>query len=179
MPEFAKLAEKGDAVYFGLEGDPCFPKMYRGQENRRPEWILESKKHDGDGFYLTFRNGDVTKVVSSHTIKPDEVFEFTDNAFRGVMQRETEKHKPAKTYRNTESTEIASLKTEFNKFRNAMITAVGEITKDIDDIVKQSGGKYRGESREIFSSKYQDNPSEPVSRGNMFSDDECVDSDLE
>ena len=84
MPHFSKVAEVGDRVMMGLEGDPAYPF---GSE--RPLATVTGVKNNGDDVIVNLRmdNG-AEQSVSSMSINPKEVWEFTDDAFQKVMARE-------------------------------------------------------------------------------------------
>ena len=85
MPQFNKVAEVGDQVLMGLEGDPSFPYAH----GERPEATIMNIERDKSGTQIQLRmaNGS-TKMVNEFSIAPSEVWEYSDASFARVMDRE-------------------------------------------------------------------------------------------
>lgn len=147
MPQFSQVAERGDKVLMGLEGDPMFPTKYRGS---RPTATIENIEKNDDEYLVNLRMEDGTsKQVSSMSLSPNDVWEFTDDAFEGVMEREQERQESitemnrseSELYRGTQDAlarEITELKNELraerelNKtFHNTVIDSFREFSNDI------------------------------------------------
>jgi hypothetical protein len=173
VPQFSKVAEKGDTVMLGLEGDPSFPVKYRG--DARPTATIVDKEEQDDELHITLKMSDgTTKRVSSWTISPYDVWEYTDAAFRDVMERETRKQEAinraeASTFRGVEKVEekgdtkelIKQLRAEIDaersnmrSFQNTIITSLQEMAGDILNIDKAVGGGNRAEFSTIFRKEY-------------------------
>ena len=151
MPQFAKVANEGDTVLMGLEGDPLFPFT---QKNRPTAVIsnIEHRKHDS---IITLKlNDGTTKDVSSSTLASDQVWEFDDKSFQNVMDRqrkemearaEQEIKVEQPPFRGVDESiitelksEIESLKNQLNStnennknFHNTMIASMNEMASDI------------------------------------------------
>ena len=72
----------------GLDGDALFPAKYRGIGNR-PTAVVQNVQKTDDEYLVNLKlsNG-ATKTVSSMTLSPTDVWEFTDKSFEGVVRRE-------------------------------------------------------------------------------------------
>lgn len=113
MPEFCKVARAGDEVMLGLEGDPNFP--YRGSS--RPTAIVTGVRHEADGPNVTLRTADGRETqVNQYTIAPKDVFEYTDDSFANVMERE----------RARQMTEMATSRAETPAYRGSEMSAMQE-----------------------------------------------------
>lgn len=172
VPQFSQVAEKGDTVMLGLEGDPSFPAKYRG--DARPTATIVDKEELDDELHLTLKLSDgSTKRVSSSTISPYEVWEYTDTAFRDVMERETRKqeaiNRAEASFRGVEEKEeegntkalISQLRAEIDtersnmrSFQNTIITSLQEMAGDILKVDKAVGGGNRAEFSTIFRKEY-------------------------
>lgn len=151
MPNFANVAERGDVVRMGLEGDPLYDSSlakFGTIQNIREGEIANEK-------IVTIRDNDTGKVraYSSTSIKPNELWEFTDDSFKNVLNREQEKHraeqaivdipKDVEVYRGSEEVnmlrdEISNLRSmiemETNQrkdFSNTVIETMKEIASDV------------------------------------------------
>lgn len=85
MPNFAQVAEVGDEVATGLVGDPLYREATRFVGN-----IEKIQQGEGEEKLISIRDsasGQV-KTFSSQSIKPNEVWEFTDSGFKNVLERE-------------------------------------------------------------------------------------------
>jgi hypothetical protein len=91
MPNFASVAQRGDVIRMGLEGDPFYNKSMAKlgtiesiqKGDVMDEKIVSIRDHDSGNL----------KQFSSSSIKPNEVWEFTDESFKKVLNREQEKHR--------------------------------------------------------------------------------------
>lgn len=150
MPQFSKVAAKGDTVLMGLEGDPLFPfqdmnsrpkAVISGIEHRKNDSLIKLQMHDG-----------TTKEVSSMTLAADQVWEFDDDSFQNVMERQKREmdsraEEKVEPYRGIEHekdiitelrSEIHYLKRELSierenskNFHNTMIASMNEMAGDI------------------------------------------------
>ena len=84
MPQFSKVARVGDTVLMGLEGDPAFPY---GADRPMATITDVSDGMDGTSVKLRLNDGTV-KTVNEYSIAPGDVWEYTDEAFANVMDRE-------------------------------------------------------------------------------------------
>ena len=150
MPQFSKVAARGDEVLMGLEGDPAFP--FSNQD--RPTAIVEDVRHTDNGTTVDLRlpNGDI-KSINEYTIAPPDVWEFSDKGFEKVMEREREMYR-AETeltrsrpsapdsvdYRGVDGLkeEIAMLRSELEaerqltrNFHNTYIATLHELASDV------------------------------------------------
>lgn len=166
MPQFSQVAARGDKVLMGLEGDPMFPSKYRGSS--RPEATIQNVEDNGGGEYmvnLRMQDGSI-KEVSSMTLSPTDVWEFTDDAFEHVMEREQEKeakHRAESQLYSTSETiayrgnshesdislQITELKDELrterelNKtFHNTVIDSFREFSNDICKLDKNKACQF-------------------------------------
>ena len=124
MPQFSDVARPGDRVLMGLEGDPLFPYS---SESRPGATIMDVQK-SGDEYLIDLQMGDgSTKHVSSLTLSPTETWEFTEDAFRGVLDRQEPETQPS-DYRgndNSVESEISQLRAELDTER--------QTTRDINN----------------------------------------------
>ena len=151
MPQFSKVAQKGDKVLMGLEGDPKFPSDFK---KNRPMATISNIEVLGDDEYnvkLSMEDG-TTKTVNSLSLSARDVWEFSDESFRNVMNREKEKMTRAEAniksstpeYRGSNNdvmelkNEISQLKSELaaeratsRSFHNTMIASMHELANDI------------------------------------------------
>ena len=86
MPQFSKVANKGDTVLMGLEGDPLFP--FKNDETRPSGVITEIKHRENDSLITLNMNDGTTKEFSSMSLAADQVWEFDDESFQNVMERQ-------------------------------------------------------------------------------------------
>lgn len=147
MPNFANVAEKGDVVRMGLEGDPLynsslakFGTIEMIENGDMPdEKIVSIRDHE---------SGNV-RAFSSTSIKPNEVWEFTDSTFKNVLQREQVKHRAEQAindqqvYRGSDQInmlrdEISNLRSliemetvQRKDFSNTVIETMKEIASDV------------------------------------------------
>jgi hypothetical protein len=144
MPEFSKVVQKGDTVLMGLEGDPLFPYS----QNSRPGATVSDVKHRNNDSLITLSFSDGSrKEVSSLSLAADQVWEFDDDSFRNVMQRQQQKNEQmTEKYRGVgKSSEIDQLKQQIDtltrslelerennkNFHNTMIASMNEMASDI------------------------------------------------
>lgn len=169
MPQFSKVADVGDTVLFGLEGDPSFPEKYN--ENRPTGQITSIEAENDDDVLVTVKmsNGN-TKKISSTTISPYDVWEFDDGSFQNVMARESRKaaaRAEAEEYRGTKEDEasVSTLKEEILKlsselkaekeysrnFHNTLIASMQEMANDICKLDSKNEG---AEFCRVFRTEY-------------------------
>lgn len=138
MPNFANVAEKGDVVRMGLEGDPLYDSSLA-----KFGTIEQIEQGDmADEKIVSIRDHDTGKVraFSSTSIKPNEVWEFTDDTFKNVLNREQEKHRAEQpisipreeVYRGSD--QINMLRDEISNLR-AMIEMETNQRKDFSNTV--------------------------------------------
>ena len=90
MPQYSQVAQVGDTVRMGLQGDPLFPPSY---SISRPTATVESVDAQGDEHLVHLRMGDgSSKTVSSMSLAPDSLWEFSDATLAEVMEREQARH---------------------------------------------------------------------------------------
>ncbi len=146
MPSFAQVAQPGDKVLLGLEGDPCFPQEFN---TNRPECTITSIQQRKDDHLLNLSLPDgTTKEVSSLTLAADQVWEFTDATFANVLEREKNINRAESSfqplYRGTNNeisdlrSQIQELKTMIEEdrnntkhFHNTMVASVNEVAADV------------------------------------------------
>jgi U3 small nucleolar RNA-associated protein 14 len=147
IPEFSRVAQVGDEVMMGLEGDPKYPFHNRDRPMATISHI--TKGDDGIAIELT-KNDGTTMLVNEYTQSPSQVWEFSDETFKNVLDREREKQNRAEQslYRGndrTGSSEISMLRqeVEFLKssledektvnrdFHNTYIASLYELSGDI------------------------------------------------
>jgi hypothetical protein len=149
MPQFAKVAEVGDTVMMGLEGDPANPWV---DSASRPMATIIDKSSQVDGTSVKLRMDDGTeRTVNEYSIAPGDVWEFTDDSFAKVMERERaaqaraeEPIVPDSAYRGEASIvdelrrEIQNLKAELDSekrltrsFQNTYIMTMKELANDV------------------------------------------------
>ena len=147
-PYFSSVAEVGDEVLMGLEGDPAFPQRF---STNRPIATVTNIDAAVDGHIVTLTHQDGTKqVVNSQTIAPTEVWEFTDRTFENVLNRERMRAEQSMYNTNVAETpayrgsnddlmqEIRRLRNELDaekqltrNFHNVYIETLNELTRDV------------------------------------------------
>lgn len=165
MPNFSKVAQVGDTVLMGLEGDPAMPSFPDG----RPTGTIVDVKSQGDDRIVTIDYSDGTRrTSSSFTIAPQEVWEFSDESFTNVLERErrqqemamrkeqAEQERQQRMYRAEESqykavdqdlhAQIAELRSELEaerqltrNFHNTYIASLHELANDVCKLADKSG----------------------------------------
>ena len=86
MPQFAQVAQVGDIVHLGLEGDPLFPSSF---SESRPSATITSIEERANDHLIGMQLQDGSNVkYSSMTLAADQVWEFTDDTFQNVMHRQ-------------------------------------------------------------------------------------------
>ncbi len=166
IPEFSRVAEVGDEVMMGLEGDPKFP--YTGRD--RPMATITDIRRGDDGISLQLRRDDGQLLdVDEYTMSPSLVWEFSDTSFKNVLEREKEKSARAEQsmYRGSTSydgeldmlrKEVQELRSDVEKerrtmqdFHNTYIASLYEISGDVCSMdTTGSGAKFC----RTFSSEY-------------------------
>lgn len=139
MPQFAKVAQPGDKVLMGLEGDPLYPKKY---STSRPEATIEQIDYRDNDALVTLKmsDGNVEKF-SSMTLAADQVWEFTDESFRNVMDRQKQQNSPEPEYRGSQDDEISMLKKEIAELKSYVVyrgsnDLVSNLQSEIDSLKK-------------------------------------------
>ena len=153
MPQFASVAEAGDRVLMGLEGDPLF--SFDGNRPSAQVLNVEQRAHDAL-VSLKMDDGNI-KQVSTMSLAADEVWEFDDATFKNVMDRQAKMHQRAESpvlepepapevpeYRGKDDelsllrAEVQDLKDMLNferqnqrNFHNTMIASLNEMAGDI------------------------------------------------
>ena len=117
MPQFCKVANTGDTVLMGLEGDPLYPSDFKSS---RPSATITNVSHRKNDSLVSLKMPDGSiKEVSSMTLAADQVWEFDDASFRNVMERQQKKHAPTQPeYRGVD--DFNSLKKEISQLRNEL-----------------------------------------------------------
>ena len=144
MPSFASVAQKGDVVYRGLEGDPNMPAAWTGPD--RPTAVIDAVTRTDAGIDVTlkFANGE-TRVCNEHETAGASLWEFTDQSFEKVMERERQKYdppQPASSYRNASDGdlrgEVEALRSlvraeqkRNRSFHNTYIASMRELAADV------------------------------------------------
>ena len=182
MPQFSQVARPGDQVLMGLEGDPMFPTKYRG--SNRPTAVIQNVDQEGDEYTVNLKLSDgSTKEVSSMSLSPADVWEFTDDTFQNVVEREkaSAQHRAEAElaaqqdtdYRGTNdlSREVQELKNELNAerelnktFHNTVIDSFREFANDICKLDKNQACQFC----HVFNNQYNqmmENRSEASFRG--------------
>lgn len=147
MPQFSKVAQAGDTVLMGLEGDPLFPSDF--SKSRPTATITSVKQRENDYLVELKTESGEKKQFSSLSLAADQVWEFDDVSFRNVMERQrveqekmNQKVKPPE-YRGAE--DVSSLKAQVSElkdiieaerqntrnFHNTMIASMNEMASDI------------------------------------------------
>lgn len=148
MPNFSKVAQVGDQVLMGLEGDPAFPYSYG---NRPYGTVVEVYDVHGEPTLTLECSDGSRKSVNSYTISPTDVWEFTDQSFSNVLERErvqqealsnnrAESHFSDEKYRGGQNLEdqVAQLRAELEterqltrNFHNTYIASLHELANDV------------------------------------------------
>ena len=166
MPNFSKVARVGDTVLMGLDGDPAFPYP---NGNRVTGQITDVQNINGDNHVTIQCSDGNVKTVNSFTIAPGEVWEFSDESFASVLERERREQEMTmransevmmgeekRMNRAEESqykaidhdlqTQIAELRAELESerqltrnFHNTYIASLHELANDVCKIADKSG----------------------------------------
>lgn len=165
MPSFAEVAQVGDTVNLGLVGDPLFPDAYTSE---RPMATISAVDHHQDGTTVTLTHGDGrTQVIPPGSLAPNQVWEYTDNAFEKVLQREHDYAARAEEavmpeppdYRGTDDLrrEVQQLRADLEAeralrqdFNNTYIETLKEFSHDIIGVANGSGVTFAT----MFSEEY-------------------------
>tara|TARA_B110000046_G_C12972861_1_gene389731 strand:- start:942 stop:1538 length:597 start_codon:yes stop_codon:yes gene_type:complete len=164
MPNFYSFATQGDEVTLGLEGDPMFPASYRGE--KRPVGNIVKLQGQAGERSVEIRLKDGTTIVAEEDeTSAKKVWEFTDEGYRGVVQRQRanlKQEKEAVRYRgifgenNALQKEFVDLKEEVETLRKVMFTAVEGLAEDVSN--SSADAKFAGalmkEMRE-YNATYQ------------------------
>lgn len=165
MPEFARVARPGDEVYMGLQGDPCYPDTFLTD---RPTAIIQNVdlSNPEEAFVTLQTNRGETMKLSSLTLKPQHVWEFTDKAFRGVLDREnalaTSRAEDKQPVRNANEDVLrqeiqelrAELTTQRENSKNFQNTIIASMKEMANDILKIDSNQNRAEFSKVFSTEY-------------------------
>jgi len=156
MPQFSKVAAKGDEVLLGLQGDPAFPFSNKN----RPSAIIEEVRQSKNGTMVDLRLDDGSrKSINEFTIAPGDVWEFSDKGFEKVMDREraqyrseaalNEKKIEKVDYRGVEDLreQVAALRSELQaerqltrNFHNTYIATLHELANDVCSLDSKGDG---------------------------------------
>jgi hypothetical protein len=164
MPNFARVAQPGDEVYMGLEGDPCQPANYRG--TNRPVSVISNivpGKSPGEFMISMHPKNDAKNVqtFSSSTINQHELWEFTDPSFEKVLAREQMKSNRAESsmapHSNPASemqrlrSELSAHQAEAKVFNNTIIQTMSELANDIVKLDKAGDAQFARTFRSEYS----------------------------
>lgn len=158
MPEFGSVAEPGDVVMMGLEGDPLFPNSYH---TNRPTCRIENIQKLGDEYRVKLVNVATNEAsfVNTSSLSPNDVWEFTDASFDKVVERQRLSKQKARaedaSYRGQhEINELrAELRTEreVNKaFQATVIDSFKEFARDMCKLDQNKACEFC----HLFSSQY-------------------------
>lgn len=191
MPQFSKVAAKGDTVLMGLEGDPLFPF----NNNDRPKAVITDIEHrNNDSIVRLKMNDGSTKEVSSMTLAADQVWEFDDTSFQNVMDRqkaemqaraERKIETPPTEYRGIDNSLVEELRNEIDtlkrelaterenskNFHNTMIASMNEMASDICKLDSTNGKNtefcqtLKGEYRKLMESRAEQSIDNEAYRG--------------
>lgn len=200
MPQFSKVANKGDTVLMGLEGDPLFP--FKNDESR-PSGVISDVQHRDNDTLITLNMSDgTTKEFSSMTLAADQVWEFDDKSFQDVMERQkkemdrAEESVPEPEYRGVTSDEIDMLKSEIEQlkndllserentknFHNTMIASMNEIAGDICKMDSKGNAEFcrtlTGEYTKMMSSRAESSTVEQYNSTQDVDDFSADDTDI-
>ena len=145
MPKLSEHVRIGDRITLGLEGDPKFP--YSGSNRPTGDVVKVSKKDDGlVDLDVKLSSGDTVKLAAG-SIAADQIWEFTEDSFRNVLERSINAQKVSSSdndiessYRGSlnESKEIVELRKaletqikESNDFNQTVVKTLNEMAKDI------------------------------------------------
>ena len=86
IPRMAAVAEVGDEVTRGLGGDPMNPWQ---DDATPPTATVVDVQHDADGTSLTLRDSATGELIAvpKNTVNPLHMFEYTDQSFQNILQR--------------------------------------------------------------------------------------------
>lgn len=143
MPKLSEHVQVGDQILLGLEGDPNFPY----EMSERPEGVVRNVSNTNGLVDLSveLNNGDLVKL-SAGSIAPDQVWEFTEDSFRNVLERNIKVSSTVESaatpvddlsaYRG--SNDVSELKAmletqikENNEFNQTLVKTLNEIAKDV------------------------------------------------
>lgn len=143
MPKLSEHVKVGDSILLGLEGDPNFPY----DMSDRPEGRVVNVKNNNGLVDLSVElsNGK-TVQLNAGSIAPDQVWEFTEDSFRDVLERNikvsnnvepvSEPSDNLSAYRG--SNELSELREmlqnqirENNEFNQTLVKTLNEIAKDV------------------------------------------------
>lgn len=127
MPQFGKVAQPGDTVLMGLEGDPLFPTDWK--DSRPTAKVLGVQERANDQLVSLQMQDGTVQTVSSMSLAADQVWEFDDTSFRNVLERQ----------RRQTDTEYRGVD---NATKNDMET-LQAMRNDIETL-KESMAQYRG-----------------------------------
>jgi hypothetical protein len=144
MPAFSEQAYRGDKILLGLEGDELFPDSYRS--SRPLLTIIDVQKTESgyDVSAIDYRSNK-TYTLSSNTVDPRFVWEFTDESFENVLQRAEAKYRSSAQPSASQSSSLESrfdaLESQYRsaaesnqKFRDAVIEGMSEMAREISDM---------------------------------------------
>lgn len=145
MPNFSQVAEPGDVVRMGLKGDPLY------NESAAHLGTIQNVRigDDEDERIVSIMNNEtgVVREFSSSSIKPGELWEFTDDSFKHVLEREQAKYRAEQSissvpileeessYRGND--DIMSLRSEISHLRS-LLNDQEMKQKDFSNVVIQT-----------------------------------------
>ena len=167
MPQFAKVAQPGDTVLMGLQGDPSYPF---GAERPTAKITSLTDRNDDTLVGLEFADGSRAEY-STLSLAGDQVWEFDDASFQQVLNRQAANVAEARAesepeYRGTEDMnlveqlmmEVQGLKQELHaerennkNFHNTMIASMNELA---NDILKVDSDSNRAEFCRVLTDEY-------------------------
>jgi len=167
MPKFNEVAQPGDSVLMGLEGDPKFPYT----ASNRPSATIETitRNNTGTEIRLKLSNG-TYKTVNEYSVGPADVWEYSDHAFQQVFERERNKVQPKQSHTSRSESALAEsgskslqaqisqlrseLESERQMTRNFHTTYVASLHELASDVCKlDTSGKHASFCR-TFNNEY-------------------------
>jgi len=140
MPQFGKVAEKGDTVMMGLEGDSLFPYA---NKNSRPSATITDVKHRANDTLVSLSLSDGSiKEVSSMSLAPDQVWEFDDKSFKHVLDRQK---------KAMEARSESAVPKSYRGISEDLSKTIEELRSDIEALKSQSYRGVSGEAQEMRS----------------------------
>ena len=145
MPKLSEHVRIGDRITLGLEGDPKFP--YSNTTRPIGDVVNVLKQNDGlVDLNVKLSNGDTVRLAAG-SIAADQIWEFTEDSFRNVLERSISAQNVSSSnndiessYRGSvnESQDIVELRKaleiqvqESNDFNQTVVKTLNEMAKDI------------------------------------------------
>ena len=154
---FSSAVRTGDQIEFGLRGDPLFPPDYKSSRPQGRVMRVKGVGTDGASIRVRLTNGSVVDVMP-YTLDPRRVWEFTDDHFQKVVERNnvaslgTEREDPsygnAKTVPKSEydallqkvellSTRLDKEVRETKNFNGALVASFSEMADEVRKVSKE------------------------------------------